>query len=283
MNSNDLIAKVDRLWLDLDHKLKDHNTHKKPDLPQAQLALMETDEAIRTLKSWVITHQFDSWQKEIHFFKYLKPKFVAKFIFLSKVVAFYSGLPYGGDKLVKKKIETEFETMRIFSEDNSEFINYYRRQSTYLDKKYFLRFQYDLYVRLSLDLHSFDDRFSTAQDYLVAHILSNDDYEGFLKKHWQQVKKAQEWPDTPAAHALQWTGSKAALTELVFALALSGSFNHGNTDLAEMVRHIEKAFATDLGNYHKTFSEIRARKSSPVKFLTHLSDILRNHIDNTDD
>lgn len=109
--------------------------------------------------------------------------------------------------------------MRIFSEDNSEFINYYRRQSTYLDKKYFLRFQYDLYVRLSLDLHSFDDRFSTAQDYLVAHILSNDDYEGFLKKHWQQVKGTGMARHTGRPTHYSGQRPKAALTELVSALA----------------------------------------------------------------
>lgn len=283
MNSTDIMAKVDRLWLDLDHKLKDYNTHKNPDLPQAQLALMETDEAIRTLKSWIITHQFDSWHAEIHFFKYLKPKFVAKFIFLSKVVAFYAGLPYGGDRLVKKKIEAELETMRIFSEDNTELINYYRRQSTYLDKKYFLRFQYDLSVRLSWDLHSFDDRFSTSQDYLVAHIMANDQYSVFLKKQAQQIRDSRDVSAAPDPLSLQWTGSKAALTELVFALTLAGCFNNGNTDLAETVRNIEKAFGADLGNYHKTFGEIKARKASPVKFLTHLANTLLNHIQNTED
>ncbi|CAM3237102.1 RteC domain-containing protein [Kaistella daneshvariae] len=281
MDSKELIGKTVTLWEHLQKKLLLLKREKPRQLEYAQYALMETDEAIRTLKPWVISHHFDSWESEVLFFKVWKPKFIAKFIYYSKVVHLLSWLPQSGNKFKKNVYSNELENLRLFAENTREFLSYYRRGATYLDHKYFLRFKYDLDVNLAVDLHSYDERFSTTHDHLVSQILAFEDYEVFLTELINQVK-APSAEVAPEASKLRWTASKVALTELLFALHHTHCFNGGNISLAETVKWFEDAWNIDLGNYHNTVAEIRNRKSHPMKFLKLLSDNLHTYLEDDD-
>ena len=68
---------------------------------------------------------------------------------------------------------------------------------------------------------------------------------------------------------LQWTSSKVALTELIYALYHSGTINHGKISLKELVATLEKIMDIELGDYHHTFLRLRAR-AEPVKFIEKL-------------
>jgi hypothetical protein len=81
----------------------------------------------------------------------------------------------------------------------------------------------------------------------------------------------------------QWTGSKVALIELLYALHTEGVFNHGNADLKEVANIFEAAFNVDLGQYHRTFLEIRARKSERAKFLSSLKEKLLVRMEEADE
>lgn len=281
MESKLLTEKTYSLWAELKQKINDLKLEKKNTLEYAQYALAETDAAIRTLKSWVITHDFDCWESEITFFKHLKPKFIAKFIYYSKVISVLSGLPHSGNKLKKNIYETELESLRYFSLEQREFISYWRRNATYMDIKYFLRYKYDLDVKLAIDIHSYDERFSTSHDHLISQILAHDEYEIFLSTQIAKLKEST--PDQPLPKSpFRWTASKVGLTELVFALHHTNCFNGGSTSLAETVKRFEEAFSIDLGNYHNTIAEIRSRKSNSTKFLKLLSDNLTAYIEKED-
>lgn len=281
MNSKLLLEQTAALWNDLQIKISTLHEMKTSELERAQYALADTDEVIRTLKSWVIGHRFDCWENEIFFFKELKPKFIAQFIYYSRVVALLSSLPASGAKHKKKLYEAEFEALQHFARENSAFISYYRRKATYLDIKYFVRFRYDLDIKLAADIHSYDDRFSTSHDHLVSQIMANDTYESFIK---QQIRNLEVQDDLPhiKVSTLQWTASKAALTELIYALHHSRCFNGGTATLAETVKFFEEHFSVNLGNYHNTMGEIRNRKIDQTKFLHQLSDNLKSYLDSAD-
>ncbi len=80
-----------------------------------------------------------------------------------------------------------------------------------------------------------------------------------------------------------WTGSKVALTELLYALHSEGVFNNGAVDLKNIVEYFEQIFEIDLGQYRRAFLEIRARKSDRTKFITSLNETLIKRMDNADD
>lgn len=52
---------------------------------------------------------------------------------------------------------------------------------------------------------------------------------------------------------LQWTSSKAALTELIYALQCSGAINGGAAELKEIANVTERIFNIDLIDYYRTF------------------------------
>lgn len=278
MESKELTERTNNLWADLKKKIRDLKVEKKNSLEAAQFSLAETDTAIRSLKSWVITHQFDCWESEVHFFKELKPPFIAKFIYFSRVISLLSSLPHSGTKLKKGIYESELEYLRYFSLENRDFMSYYRRNATYMDRKYFLRFQYDLDVKLAVDIHSYDERFSTSHDHLIAQIIAHDDYEIFLSTQIARLKE-KSFEETLPKREVQWTAPKVALTELIFALHHTHCFNGGTTSLSETVKRFEEAFSIDLGNYHNTIAEIKNRKSSPTRFLQLLTENLTTYLE----
>lgn len=278
MKSIHLIENTTLLWHDLQQKCSQLQIEKTNPLQYAQFALMETDQAVRTIKSWIITHDFDCWEQEITFFKELKPKFIAKFIYYSKVINVLSSLPASGTKFKKRLLDIEFEHLHYFAVENTEFISYFRRKATYLDSKYFLRFKYDLDVKLAMDMHSYDERFATSHDHLVATLLANDEFELFLKTQLHQLKE-NTVSEVTSPNPLHWTASKAALTELIFALHHTNCFNGGNADLSQTVRWFENKLEIDLGNYHKTMTEIGNRKTNQTKFIQLLQDNLNAYIE----
>ena len=83
--------------------------------------------------------------------------------------------------------------------------------------------------------------------------------------------------------SLQWTSSKTALTELIYALHHSRSINNGNADIKEIAIMFQKVLHFDIGDYYKTFSEIKSRKISRTKFLDDLSSGLLSHIKNSEE
>ena len=173
--------------------------------------------------------------------------------------------------------------MHQFSKENSEFVSHWRKQSTYLDSKYFLRYKYDLHTKLAIDLHSYDESFSTSHDNLVAQILANQDYERYLKRKIKKLRNSASDPFEPECSPIKWSGPKAELAELILALNLASCFNGGNIDTSMIVRDIEKNWNVDLGNYYKIVSDIKNRKINRVKFLQKLTDSLNSYFENTDE
>lgn len=73
---------------------------------------------------------------------------------------------------------------------------------------------------------------------------------------------------------IQWTASKRDLIELVYAFKFSGVIDYGNTNIKEMIQVFGHLFDIDLGNYYKTYSEIKQRSTNQAKFLNRLTDNL---------
>jgi hypothetical protein len=83
--------------------------------------------------------------------------------------------------------------------------------------------------------------------------------------------------------SLQWTSTKTALTELIYALHYNKVINNGNTDIKEIATVLQKVFHFDLGNFYKIFSEIKSRKTDRTKFLDNLSNGLLVKMENSEE
>src|SRR5690606_19374148 len=124
-----------------------------------------------------------------------------------------------------------------------------------------------------------DSRFSTSHDYKVAKIMANDLIQVYIEDQLNNINPRKTFDSSP----FNWTGSKAALTELIYGLHSHGVFNNGNTDIITIVRFFENSFNIDLGDFYHTFLELKARKMNRTKFLDSLRDALIKKMDEQDE
>ena len=280
MNGQNFKKKVDQLWKDLTTAVDQINRSENDVVIRAEEILMETDAAVRQLKDLLRQYQFPDWSNEIYFFKNTKPQFVAVYIYYSKVLAIEASKPYADSQALRSYYENERSNLLYFYNEQREFISYYRRKSTYLDKKYFVRFKFDFKLKLSPELYSYDEEFSTSHDHIVSQIMANDLLEQYLTNKIDSKDSKENSIDH--IKNLEWTAPKVALIELLYALHQTKCFNGGHSDLAEIFRWAENSLNINLGNYHKTLGEIRLRKIDRTKFLSLLQHNFNQYLDDLD-
>ena len=277
--------KINLLLIDLNKQLNFLNYEIKDILPFCEQGILISINAIKELKEIVNDSNFASDDDEIHFFKVIKPEFISKLIYYNSIYKFESKKPRGGDKVVKKYIQNELEKLKRYFVNNNDFYKYYSRKNTSLDKKYFIRGNFD--IKLDVDSYFFetDHSFATSHDYKVAKILAHDLVEIYLENKLKVINNKAENENSqrePNAK-LNWTAPKVAVIELIYALQSEGVFNNGAADIKDIVEHFEKNFNIDLGQYRRTFLEIRARKTDRPRFIQALKDTLEKRMNNSDD
>ena len=103
-----------------------------------------------------------------------------------------------------------------------------------------------------------DHTFSTSHDFKVAKIMAHDLIQVYLEDKLLMIENREAKDKSQVNHKLKqnWTGSKVALIELLYALHTEGVFNNGASDLKDIAEYFENIFNIDLGQYHRAFLEI---------------------------
>lgn len=273
------------LKTELEQKLQLIQSQTTDPLLSAEESIKVLIWALEKLKTACVNYKFQSNEEEITFFREIKPQWASELIYYNQIYNLETNKPFGTVKTLQTYWEKELKKLEKFYQENTEFYRYYRMGNRSLDKKYFIRGKHDL--RYTLDSYYFqaDQRFSTSHDFKVAQILANDKLKTYLELelHKLQNKINPYINNTPSGKALKWTASKVALIELLYALQSEGVFNNGTIELKELASLCEKTFHIDLGQFHRTFLEIRARKSERTKFLNTLRHNLIIRMDQADE
>ncbi|WP_162128052.1 RteC domain-containing protein [Flavobacterium phycosphaerae] len=272
-----------RLLEDLETQLKEIELAKKETIEHVEDSIRKTISVLETLKTNFVKYKFESKKDEIYFFRDIKPQFVSKLIYYNEIYNIMTNKPFGGNKTLRKYYTGELAKLKSFYTENVEFFKYYRNGNTYLDNKYFVRGRYD--IKLTLDSFYFqaDSRFSTSHDFKVAKIMANDLIQSYLEIEIAKIENKAPLFNLTERQVQKWTGTKIALIELVYALHAEGVFNNGASDLKETAKFFEEVFDVDLGQFHRTFFEMRARKADRTKFLNSLRDTLVRRMDEVDE
>jgi len=278
---------VDRcksLLLELEEQLKFISLETDNPIASAELSIQVSQKILGNLKAFIVKYKFRSIAEEIKFFKELKPAFHSKLIYQLLVYNIETKRPSGGYKVIKKYLQNELDKLKRYFDIHLEFYKYYRTGSNFLDHKYFVRDKYD--PRLSPEPFYFDNdpKFCTSHDYRISMIIANDQLQVYLENELSLLDmKEPKKPEGNQKSEITWTGSKAALIELLYALHSEPVFNYGKAELQQIATTLERAFNVDLGQYHRTFLELRMRKSVRTKFLDNLRDSLKQRMDNADE
>lgn len=276
---------IQKLLIDVEDQLKFIDLEQDDPIKCAQLSIDVCLKAANKLKNIILKHKFKTQGEEIKFFKETKPKFLAPLVYHLKVYKIESRKPNGGDKIRKKYLLNELDKLKHYFDSNLDFYRYYRTQSNYLDHKYFLRGKYD--IRLTVDSFFFeaDERFCTSHDFKVAKILAHDRLQVYLEEELSNLDRKETsmiTQDAPKVK-LYWTESKTALIELIYALHSQSAIDNGKADIKDIAASFEHLFGIELGDYYRTFLEIRIRKTGRTKFIDSLKQSLSKRMDEADD
>lgn len=267
----------------LDADLKTIDVEFPDVLQKSEHSIVYLSSFLKNLKEYICQNPFKSSEDEILFFKEIKPSIYRKLIFFIEVYKIESKRPVGNSCHQKKYLLREQKKIRSFFDENVEIYTYYRNKSTHLDEKYFVRNKLD--IHLCLDDYAFDTDpdFSTSHDHKVARILANDMLNTYLNEQLKLLDqpKEQPLPETGRCKS-DWTDPKIALVELIYALQAYGCINNGLCDIKEIAHLFETIFNIDLGDFYRTFLEIKSRQN-PTKFLDSLRSALIHKIEEQDE
>ena len=242
--------------------------------------LKSTRYIITDLRKLIEEHTFQSETEETIFFKQIKPLFSGSLIYWERLHRLYLQMPVGGEAILRKYYKRKLKNLKAFHALHSGFYEYLRGNYDYLDSLYFLRTSRSFEESVnSVDLNP---KFTTVKDRLVGEIYANELLEqyihGLLNKQVEISTHADK--DFPA---LQWTGSRAGLVELIYALQSSGVYNHGQIGIGQLADSFQQLFNVDLGNYYHVFTELRLRKKSRTALLDHLKERVIQKMDTMDE
>jgi len=280
-----VIQKTNKLLTELNEQLNFIDLEIDNPIVKSEKAVEICIKSKEELRVLIQKTNFKSEVEEIQFFKEIKPQFTSKIIYYNTIFNIEMKKPNGGTRILKKYYSNELSKLKAFFDNELEFYKYYRTGNIYLDYKYFLRGKFD--IKLSVNSYYFetDKTFSTSHDYKVAKILANDLIQLYLENQLIMIdnkdntEKLQRKPNVK----MTWTAPKVSLIELLYAFHSEGTFNNGAADLKDIAEYLEYIFDIDLGQYRRTFLEIKARKSDKTKFIITLNDGLLKRMESSDE
>lgn len=272
------MKKYEDILYNLESSLEFLETEIEDIIEKSEEAIKISKKALLQLRKEIINKNLKTKEDEIKIFKTIKPKIYSRLIYYVKLFKIESKRPRGSSKSQKKYLDYEIKKLQDYFNDNLEFYQYYRRSETSLDNQYFIRGKED--IRLHPDnFHFFiDEKFSTSHDSTVATIIAYDMLIVYLQKEIELIENKKGMETSFNAFQKQsklfWTGNKTDLIELIYALHSSGVINSGTADIKEVASVCEQMFNISLGDYYRTFLEIRSRKINQTKFIDKLKESL---------
>ncbi|MBI9040219.1 RteC domain-containing protein [Lutibacter sp.] len=266
---------------DLEKELKHIEIENDDILITSEKCITKIRQALKETRKIVLTNEFKSKSDEIEFFKIIKPRLVSKFIYYAKIFKVISKVPKGNVKVQKKYLENELRVMQTYFNDHLLFYHYYQKNGHHSDELFFLRKNKNINIQFDFEESYSDDEFTTNLDttfskfkafekaiiYFNAEIVKLDSNQN-NNSYYLNNKKSN----------LTWTAKKVYLVELIYALFGTKAINNGQIEIKEIAETFEIMFNIKLGDYYRTFQEIKRRKLSNTKFLRQLSANLEKQI-----
>jgi len=252
--------------------LDDVNDKNLSEFSNVEKGIKISRKYLQQLRVVLRKRNFINNENEILFFKKQKPFIYGQLKFYAKLYKYLLQKPRGTDKSKRNYLDAEIKKLQEYYYYNSEFIKYYRQNATFLDEFYFLRGNDNIGL-LSDTSHFYTDaEFSTSHDNAVAKILAYDlllnHYTNELNDLKKSTRKISNNEKLLESLSLTWTSNKIDLIELIYSLIASGAVKG---DIKDLATAFEKIFEIDLGNYYRSFLEIRGRKEDCARF----SDLLK--------
>ncbi|MDR0196387.1 MAG: RteC domain-containing protein [Myroides sp.] len=230
------------------------------------------------IKKQVLLYGFASQEQEIDFFKNTKPLILGKLIFYNKLYSIKSESPsdivstklYYQEKL--RELHLEYKKHLLYS----DLYKYYKTKSTHRDIEYFTTGQPQITHIINTYSHEIDPRFSTLYDYKLARIIAYELLSDYLN---QKTITHNNLSSTATKNSITWSESNSALIELIYALYVTKSINHGQVKIKKLSKALGQVFQINISDIHHTFHRMKTRNYSRTMFLDKLKQSLEAYMD----
>ena len=222
---------------------------------------------------------------EIEFFKETKQVPLHNLIYYSEIRSLEMHYPPLNRRKQENYLRQRMDKINRFYLHNIDFIQYIEGGKTHLDEQYFTRKYFNENIITHTKFYYLNPEYNTSHDLLLAKFSA---YQKLITYLYAKLNKLEDYENIgqfkmTSKKKLHWTSTKVALTELVYALNYSGAINNGTADIKEIATAFQKIFNIELGDYYRTYLEIRSRKKSKAKFLEELSYSFSNKIESDDE
>ncbi len=272
-----------KLNKDLNIQLQKIDSEEIDLIKKSQKSIFCLKSSLNKLKTFTLNYTFKSEDEEIQFFKEIKPRILSQLIYHVKINNIESKRPMGGTDIQQNYLLCELGKLNMYFNSHLEFYRYYRMNSTFMDHKCFVRGKEDLQLCIDSLMFYIESDFSTSHDYMVAEVIANDRLEVYLKTELDVLSlkvNNPNWgqPVVLGSTTFQWTESKTALIELIYALYASGSINNGSSEIRELTAFFEQMFNVRLTDIYRTYIEIKGR-TTQTKYIDYLRTSLLRKIE----
>lgn len=236
---------------------------------------------VNDIKAEVMKDGFESPEREIHFFKVVKPGYYALQLFEIEWYHVSINKPVGTTQMLKAFYEEELLTLLRFFRNHAFYYQYYRLQATDLDEKFFLRDSRHGDIPV-LDVIDPLPGFSTALDYLFAKFIAYERLRDHLLD--QLAMLYLEKRVDKASPSLRWTGEKINLVELAYGIHFTGQVNKGKAEVMEILTWLTESLGIAISpdQAYRMFLDIKRRKTvSPTRFIDRMAESVKRHIENS--
>jgi hypothetical protein len=273
-------AFTEKLHRELLSKLYEFDESYDPlNLADPRLGLITN--TIEQIKEKLKTHQFDSVEEEISYFKDVLPSTLSLYLYYSDKIEWDHIIRQGSPECRYKFTDRVYAQIDDARKKHTMFCQYLRDGETYLDNLYFLRTSPVNRERKYQIMRTTDSSTPPLYCEILAMLMAQTKLEYDLKIS-ELKNTASPTVNAPDASGAIWTGSKVSGSELVYALKHSGLINNGNISLNKIQICFEKAFSVKLGNITKQYQEIQSRKMEKNSVIDKLKDGLIKASDDTD-
>lgn len=268
---------------DLEGKINRINSDSNDVFAEIELSVYSSKAALNQLRLEFLARTNLSPSQESYFFKNIKPVPLGYMIYFLNLGEFETKRPQNTRKRVKQYIQDHLSYYQDYYIEHKDFYQYLERNRTHRDNEYFIRNQGQLKFHPDALPYFMDKDFSTSHDYIVAKIFAHKLLIARLTKELETLEDPTSIPGKSLSKKLRWTGPKVDLIELLYGLHASGTINNGQTDIKELASIFQHFLNIDLGEYYRTYKEIRSRKTNPTKFLDRMIQFLQSRMAQADE
>lgn len=239
---------------------------------QSPLAILKqsieiVESGTEELRLFLVRYDFSSTEEEIDYFKNAYPAILSRLLYYMAVFNTKMGKPAGGASVLKKYYAQKLKMINDYFVEQDDFYRYYRSGADFFDVHYFTRTNSDNLIFKEEYTFAIDTRCCTTHSYKLAKVLAFKQFERYILEQQQMLEQGAAVMQAGGRN-FKWTGSKVALTELVYGLIYSGNINNGVLQIKDFFAFVENAFDIKLGNYSRTKQEIYSRKNDRSYFDT---------------